>query len=67
MKSSLGGKLTFRLHLMFEKNCTADKLAVEKLCGMSPTRVDFFGKGVDRVYSVWLHRCRDFSVPTPRV
>jgi hypothetical protein len=29
--------------------------------------VDFLEKGLIVVYSVWLHRCRDFSVPTPSV
>jgi hypothetical protein len=34
---------------------------------VSETRVDFLEKGLIVVYSVWLHRCRDFSVPTPSV
>jgi hypothetical protein len=34
---------------------------------VSEMRVHFLEKGLIVVYSVWLHRCRDFSVPTPSV
>jgi len=34
---------------------------------VSETRIDFLEKGLIVVYSVRLHRCCDFSVPTPSV